>query len=85
MNDHQHRPDPDRDIEHELQAHALDVAQLAGDVHRYQDDLRHGRAHPAAADRLAALAERIARQAHRITGARDAARRTRQNRPEGTP
>ncbi|OKI95089.1 hypothetical protein [Kitasatospora sp. CB01950] len=85
MNNQHHRPDPDATVEHELQAHALDVAQLADAIRRYQDDLRDGHAHPEAADRLAALAGRISRQAHRITGARDAARRARQPRPEGTP
>ncbi|MFJ8444017.1 hypothetical protein [Kitasatospora griseola] len=75
MNDH--HPDPDPAVEHELQAHALDAAQLAGDVHRYQADLSNGRAHPEAADRLAALGERISRQAHRISGLRDGLRRAR--------
>ncbi|KDN80499.1 hypothetical protein [Kitasatospora cheerisanensis] len=79
-----HHLDSDRAVAHELRAHALDVAQLADDTRRYQDDLRHDRAHPEAADRLAALGERIARQAHRITGLRDATR-TRQPRPEDAP
>ncbi|MFD7731872.1 hypothetical protein ACFV6F_15975 [Kitasatospora phosalacinea] len=67
--------DPDPEVDRELQAHGQDAAQLQADVQRYRDDLHRGPARPEDADRLAALAERLSRQAHRITGLRDGARR----------
>ncbi|GLW58111.1 hypothetical protein [Kitasatospora phosalacinea] len=67
--------DPDPEVDRELQAHGQDAAQLQADVQRYRDDLHCGPARPEDADRLAALAARISRQAHRITGLRDGARR----------
>ncbi|WP_282206841.1 hypothetical protein [Kitasatospora fiedleri] len=67
--------DPDPEAERELQAHGQDAAQLLADVQRYRDDLRRGPARVEDADRLAALAARLSRQAHRISGLRDGARR----------
>ncbi|MFI1522815.1 hypothetical protein [Kitasatospora cineracea] len=67
--------DPDPEVERELQAHGQDVVQLQADVQRYREDLLRGPARPEDADRLAVLADRLSRQAHRITGLRDGARR----------
>ncbi|MGW4805836.1 hypothetical protein [Kitasatospora sp. NPDC004272] len=67
--------DPDPEVDRELQAHLLDLDQLLADARRYRDDLHRGPARPHDADRLADVAARLSRQAHRIDGVRDGARR----------
>ncbi|MEV7782755.1 hypothetical protein [Kitasatospora sp. NPDC088351] len=69
--------DPNLAIDRELQAHALDAAQLADAAQHYANSLTRA-LHTEDADRLASLAARISRQAHRITGMRDGARRASQ-------
>ncbi|WP_344468478.1 hypothetical protein [Kitasatospora kazusensis] len=65
----------DQRIDHHLQAHALDTTQLADDAQRYATNLARG-IQPYDADRIADLAARLARQAHRIDGMKDIARLT---------
>ncbi|MFB7668319.1 hypothetical protein ACFC1R_31110 [Kitasatospora sp. NPDC056138] len=67
--------DPDPAIDRELQGHDLDAQQLADAARHYVDALNRG-ARTEDADRLASLAARLSRQAHRIDGMREIARRT---------
>ncbi|MFE6869595.1 hypothetical protein ACFVFS_23960 [Kitasatospora sp. NPDC057692] len=66
--------DPDPAIDRELQGHALDARQLADAARHYADILAAG-ARTEDADHLHALAARLGRQAHRIDGMREIARR----------
>ncbi|WP_031077739.1 hypothetical protein [Streptomyces sp. NRRL WC-3742] len=67
--------DPAPAIDREFQGHALDAQQLADAARYYADALNRG-ARTEDADRLASLATRLARQAHRIDGMREIARCT---------
>ncbi|MFJ4799157.1 hypothetical protein [Kitasatospora purpeofusca] len=66
--------DSDPAIDRELQGHALDARQLADAARHYADSLAAG-ARTEDADRLATLVARVSRQAHRIDGMREIARR----------